>query len=596
MPPRDMPADSPSNSFETQWQTILVADVVGSVQLFQLAHNDFAQRWMSVVRRVRDELLIRHGGRLVKHSGDGMMLIFSSAAEAVSLALRLHQEIERVNEGVGEALRIQLRAGISCGEVTLTELDVFGADVNQAVLLSRVAQAGQTAVSASVRDRLVIGLDADYEDLGDCYLRDTPLPVRTFIVSPTSTAVPHPPRLRLGDLRPALAVVPFDTFDLGGLQTMLGDVLADEVIGVLSRNASLTVISRLSTAAFRGRAQALDSIQSHLQVQHVLGGRVHVDGDRMRVLLQLVDVKTSAVIWSGSHVGSARGVFGGSDPLVPQIAREVSDALATHCVERARQEPLVTLESYCLLMAAVGLLHGFSRNDFDRAGKILEELIHRDRRHPTPHAWMAKWHVLKVQQGWGERERDSRLALDHAQRALDLDPSSSLTLAIAGFVQCNLLKDFERARASYEQALAANPNESLAWLFQGTLLAFQDEGEQAMVSSQRALELSPLDPMRYFYESLSATAALSAGQWGLAIERATHSLRLNYSHTSTLRVLTIANVQIGAMDEARRWAKRLLKQEEELTIAEYRLRSPSTGFKTGEIWCESLRAAGVPAA
>jgi adenylate cyclase len=163
-------------------------------------------------------------------------------------------------------------------------------------------------------------------------------------------------------------------------------------------------------------------------------------------------------------------------------------------------------------------------------------------------------------------------------------------------VQCNLLKDFDRARASYEQALAANPNESLAWLFQGTLLAFQDEGEQAMASSQRALELSPLDPMRYFYESLSATAALSARQWGLAIERATHSLRLNYSHTSTLRVLTIANVQIGAMDEARRWGKRLLEQEGDLTIAEYRLRSPSTGFKTGEIWCESLRAAGVPAA
>jgi len=225
---------------------------------------------------------------------------------------------------------------------------------------------------------------------------------------------------------------------------------------------------------------------------------------------------------------------------------------------------------------------------------MLEHLIERDRRHPAPHSWMAKWHVMRVQQGWGERERDSRLALDHTKRALDLDPSSSLTLAIEGFVHCNLLKDLDGARLRYERALAENPSEPLAWLFQGTLLAFKGEGEAALASTERALELSPLDPMRYFFESLSATAALSAAQWEVAIERAQHSLRLNCIHTSTLRVLTIANVQLGQMEEARVWATRLLEHERNFTIAAYRARSPSTGFATGDLWVRSLAAAGIP--
>ncbi len=584
------------SSFATHWRAIVVLDVVGSVQLVQIAEADFPQRWMRFVREVRDVYLHQHKGQLVKHLGDGMLLVFENAIEAVTAALDLHSLVESANDIPDDTHRIQLRTGVSYGEIQISETDVFGPEVNQAVLLSRIAQAGQTAVSVAVRDHLVHGVDAEYEDIGDCYLRDTLLPVRTFLVSVSKSTAPNPTRLRVGGLRSTLAVVPFDTFDLGGVQAMLGDALADEVIAAISRNPSLTVISRLSTAAFRGRSQALAGIQAHLNADHVLSGRVHLDGDRMRIVLQLIEVKSSVVIWSDSQTGSARGVFGGSDPLVPQIARDVSEALATRSIERARHEPLATLESYCLLMAAVSMLHGFSQHDFDRAGKILEELIERDRRHPAPHAWMAKWHVLKVQQGWGERERDSRLALDHARRALDLDPSSSLTLAIDGFVHCNLLKDLEGAQACYDQALAVNPSEPLAWLFQGTLHAFQGEGESAMDSTQRALELSPLDPMRYFFESLSATAALSAQRWDLAIERAEHSLRLNCSHTSTLRVLTIANIQIGKIDEARRWARRLLERDQGMNIAEYRVRSPSTGFKTGEIWSASLQAAGVPAA
>jgi class 3 adenylate cyclase/tetratricopeptide (TPR) repeat protein len=578
---------------DRQWQAILVIDVVESVRLVQKPGARFPERWMRFVYEVRDACLPRWRGRLIKHTGDGMLVLFADAVDAVMAALEMHTRIGSANDGVPDDHCIQLRAGVSWGEVQVSDIDVFGEEVNRAVLLTRLAPPGRTAVPAVVRDKLVHGLDVSVQDQGECYLRDIAEPQRTFFVSgPTTTAGPLP-HARPEPLRPTLAVVPFEAFDLGGVQAYLGEALADEIIGTLSRNPALRMISRLSTRAFRGRARALEGIRTHLHADYVLSGRVHLDADRMRVVLQLVEVNSAVVVWSGSFVGSGCAVFAGSDPLVSNVAAQVSHALAIRSIERARAAPLATLESYCLLMAAVNLLHGVSPQDFERARQMLEHLIERDRRHPAPYAWLAKWHVLRVQQGWGERERDSRLALDLTSRALDLDPASSLTLAIDGFVHCNLLKDLEGAQQRYELALAENPNEPLAWLFQGTLLAFKGEGAAAMSSTQRALELSPLDPMRYFFESLSATAALSAGQWELAIERALRSHSLNCSHTSTLRVLTIAHVQLGKMEEARRWASRLLKHED-LTITAYRARSPSMGFSTGEIWADSLAAAGVP--
>lgn len=577
-----------------QVRAILVIDVVESVRLVQRPGSRFAERWMRFVREVRDDCLPQHRGKMVKHLGDGMLVLFEDSRDAVDAALDMHRRIAAFNQGVAEELHILLRAGVAVGEIEISDLDVFGVDVNQAVLLARLARPGQTAVPAKVRDRLVHGLDANVEDLGDCWLRDSPDPVRTFVVSQAGDLRPAPTPARLTPLCPTLAVVPFATIAAEGPQAYLGDCVADEIIDALSRNPSLRVISRLSTTAFRGRAAALDGIRTHLQADHVLSGRVHMAGDRMRIALQLVEVGSSTVIWSGEHTGSATAVFAGTDALAPTVAREVSRALAVRSVERARSEPMPTLASYCLLMAAVGLLHGASRAEFERSRQMLDYLIERDRHHPAPHAWLAKWHVMRVQQGWGELERDSRLALEQTRRALELDPNSTLTLAIDGFVHCNLLKDLEGARARYDKALEINPNESLAWLFQGTLMAFMGEGEAALASTQRALELSPLDPMRYFFESLSATAALSAGQWEIAIERARHSLRLNCHHTSTLRVLTIAHVQTGRIAEAREWAARLMALEPDLSVAAYRARSPSMGYATGEVWASSLAAAGVP--
>jgi tetratricopeptide (TPR) repeat protein len=240
-------------------------------------------------------------------------------------------------------------------------------------------------------------------------------------------------------------------------------------------------------------------------------------------------------------------------------------------------------------------MHRLSRQDFDRARQMLQTLIDRAPRLAVPHAWLAKWHVLRVQQGWSEDPRaQRRQALECTQRSLEADPGCALALTIDGLVHTNLLKRLDIAEEKYAAALHANPNESLAWLLKGTMHAFRGEGKLAIEGTRRALRLSPLDPLRYYYDSLAATAALSAGHYERAIELAQRSLRANRTHTSTLRAMAIAQWQLGREDDARQVVAELRRLEPGLTVSAYLERSPSSEYETGKIWSRALHNAGLP--
>lgn len=589
------PSDSPWPLLRRTTRTVVVVDLVESVRLIAHDEEGTVRRWQRFLHEVATALLPRHGGRLVKRMGDGLMLEFEAVQPAIACLLEMFDTLAALSPPAGSPGAMRLRGSAHVTDVIADEHDLYGAGVNLAARLLQLADSGGIVVSGDVRDRLVPGLDAEVEDLGPCYLKHIDEPVRAYHLSPPAAMAPWTPPVPAGSLRPAIAVVPFDMPLADAMQQLLGDAVADEVIASLSRSPELTVVSRLSTTVFRGRADALDSIRAHLRADYVLSGTLHVTGERLRLVAELTETATARVVWAGEERGSLPGVFSGEDPLVHGLTHRICSALARRQVERARREPLAALESYCLLMAAVNLLHGTAWAEFDRAREMLEHLVERDRRHAAPHAWLAKWHVIRVQQGWTDDiPRDARLALDCTRRALDVDPASSLSLAIDGFVHCNLLKDLDGAQARYDAALAENPSEPLAWLFQGTLHAFRGEGEPALASAERALALSPLDPMRYFFESLTATAALSAGQYERTLEHAQRSLRLHRTHTSTLRAMAIAQVQLGRLDEARETVRTLLALEPHLTIRGYLARSPSSAFGTGRVWSESLAAAGVP--
>jgi class 3 adenylate cyclase/tetratricopeptide (TPR) repeat protein len=573
-------------------RAIVVVDVVESVRLMQEDEAGFIERWRRFVHQVRHEVLPKHGGRMVKSLGDGMLLVFESVPAAVSASF---DAIAACGETDPQALSpLQLRVGVHAADIVVDETDAYGSGINLAARLGTLAKPNQVTASTVVRDQLVDGLDANARDLGECYLKHIEQPVRVYCLDPPSTEASAPSPAVI-DLRASLAVLPFASDTRSARKGHVGDVLSDELTTLLSRGARLRVISRLSSCAFRARTLAPSQIGRSLSCDYLVSGRVRSHGRSITANIELVHVAHEEPLWNRRFAGNVSDLLTEKGELAREIATAVSESIAQHQLARAHYLPLPSLEAHSLLLAGVTLMHRFSRQDFGAARRYLEALTERVPRHPDPWAWLARWHVFQVVQGWTEDPHvDRTRALDCARRALDQDDHSPLALTIAGSVEAGLAKNLDRADALYERALQVDPNEPLAWLLSGTSKAFRGDGEQAMTRTDRAIELSPLDPMRFFYDVHAAGAALTAGEYERAIQHAERSLRANRMHVSTYRSMAIAQSMLGRRDEARATVAQLLTYEPGLTVKSFLARSPGGQFEHGKRFAQALREAGLP--
>ena len=576
-------------------RAVLLADIVESVRLIEQDEVNVISRWLGLVDHVKSHVLPGCNGRMVKSLGDGMLLDFEDVRSAVLAAFAIQEASSRSNRGLPPEKQILLRMGMEVSDVIVEPNDVHGRGVNLAARLMALAGPGEIVISAHARDQLTPSLDADVEDLGDCFVRHMSQPVRAYRIGPPGPRPVVKSGISFEDLAPTIAVVPFATLDKSAEGHVIGEALAEEVIRALSHSPDLSVISRLSTTAFRGRELTFSEISAHLNADYVLSGVYRRDDQKVMLDVELADAKSSRILWTERLSDQIPNILAGDQELIGRLVAGVAGAVVARELQRSKLQPLPTLRSYTLLMGAIALMHRLSLRDFEEARQLLQTLIDRGIRQPIPHAWLANWHVLRVQQGWSADEKqDAYHALEATKRALDLDPDCSLALAIDGFVHTNLLKKLDVAMERYNQAIAANPSNPLAWLLKGTLHAFLGEGNEAVDNTQRALKLTPLDPHRYFYDSLAGSACLAARKFELALELSQRSLRANRKHTSTLRAMTTAQWNLGLHDDARNTVQELLKLEPTLTISRWRERHPGAPYSFGALVSGALRDAGVP--
>ncbi len=300
------------------------------------------------------------------------------------------------------------------------------------------------------------------------------------------------------------------------------------------------------------------------------------------------------MLWRRAYKERMRPPIGELD-LIGDLVASVAGSILTHELQRVQNRPLETVENYSLLMAAINLSHRTSRAGFNQARALLELLVERLPLHPLPIAWLAKWHVFKINQGWSENPAtDGEQALSYAARAIDADPACSTALMVDAWANVSVRRRFDTAAAKFEQALEINPNDSTAWLLSAMMHSFVGEGVKAVRSAERAIRLSPLDPRRSYYDSLAATAYGSAGQYDRAIELAQRSLRLDRSHASTLRALAISQFLSGRTEEARKTVREILALDPTLTVRKYLSRHPAAEFASGKLWAKTLGEAGLP--
>jgi TolB-like protein len=564
------------------------------------AHElDVIDRWRRFVKEVESDVLRARGGRLVKSLGDGLLLEFELVPSAAAAAVDIQHRIRSYNASRANDAHILLRVAVHVSDVVVDALDIYGQGVNLAARLATLAAPGEVVVSDEVRDLLVPGVDPDIEDLGECFVKHVDGGLRAYRLGPAAASAgaieSRASRLNGDLMRPGVAVIPFECtmgLDPGG---MLGEALADETISQLARSPDLHVISGLSTRSLKGRQIGIGEIATYLGAAYVISGRYRYDHSRVRVHVELAEASSQRVVWAQAFDTTPQSAFDADTSVADQIVAGVSRVILERELDRALSSPFPTLESYSLLFGAITLMHRASLSQFDRARSMLEHLAQRHGRRGEPHAWLAKWHVLRVVQGWSDDAvAESREALARTERALEANSQNGLALSIAGLVHAYLRKDLSQAGRLYSDARTASPNEPLAWLFSATWHAYRGEGREASTAAELALRLSPLDPMRYFFDSLAATATLATGDWQRSIELSERSIRANRLHASTWRTLAFALVMSGRVDEARRAVEELRVIEPTFTVARFLERFPGRDGPLAQPWAQALREAGLP--
>lgn len=579
-------------------KVVLVIDLVESVRLMAADEAGTVARWHDFAQTAQNQSIPAHHGRLVKSLGDGLMVEFENPRDAANAAHTLHAIMQKGNAGQNPERQMHLRAGINATHVYTDDNDIYGAGVNLAARIATLAGPGETVVTAQVRDGLTDGLDASIEDLGECYLKHIAEPVRAYRVGAAGAApVVVAQREYATPLQPTIAVIPFVARSNAPEHFAIGELIADGVIGQLSRTAELKVISRMSATAFRKRSANLRELEDQLGCNYALSGSYVVigsqGGGKLLITAELADSANERIVWFDRFHAEVGDLLQIESACVDRLSQAVHLAILRLEAERAQLQPVPTLAAYSLKLSGIELMHRSQAVDFDKGHEVLLALSERHTRSADTKAWLAKWHVLRVLRGNSPAPaEDARLAMDACRSALEVDPGNSLALAVKGYTLCQMLGDADSAKVSLDQAIQNSPSEVHARLYRSTMSAIFGNTQSAVEDALIAKSLSPFDPHAYFLETILASAYAANCDYGKAIEAANRSLRLYHDHAPTLRTLLLAQVEGGLHTDAQSTLLRLRAAMPSLSIARYNAIG-SSNSSSRQRMVKVLRAMGV---
>jgi DNA-binding SARP family transcriptional activator/TolB-like protein len=393
----------------------------------------------------------------------------------------------------------------------------------------------------------------------------------------------------------SIAVLPFQNLSPDTMHDYAAEGLLEDVTEMLSRVPSFFVISRSTTSAFKGECRPAKEVGALLGVQYVLYGSMRVVGDRLRLTAELTNANNGNVIWRSSLVEQFFDLGEIQTRLADAVVRCIAPHLYLEEYRRARNKRSEPLEAYDLLLRAQENMNSPSRTVFDTCEPLFDEAIRLDPQYATALAWRAYWHVLRVAQGWSpDPPYDAKHAVQFAQRAVDADQLEPMALAIQGHVAAYLNKDFDTAFQRFEAALRVNRNAAPAWLWSAAAHAWIGEGSRAVEEVNRAIALSPFDPLMCAYSAVAGMAYLADSQYERAIECGLRSIGENRQYSAAYKLILLALVLSGRATDTQPYLSQLLKVEPGFSVERYQRVFPGSNSAIGKIYCEALVRAGVP--
>ncbi|QFI69742.1 Adenylate cyclase [Sinorhizobium alkalisoli] len=501
----------------------MAADMSGYSRLMEADEAGTIARLRTHRIELIDPAISKNKGRIIKTTGDGMLVEFQSVTDAVRCAVEIQQRMKRRNADVPQDRRIEFRIGINIGDIIFEDDDIFGDGVNIAARVEQLADVGGICITAAVATQIADRLELLIEDLGEKRLKNISRPVQLFRIGLEGVGLSQPEDAETVTRtvsKPSIVVLPFTNMSGDPDQEFFADGLTEDIITALSRRHELFVISRNSSFVYKNKAVNLREVAEKLGAQYLVEGSVRKSGDRVRVTVQLIDATNDAHIWADKYDRKLDDIFAIQDEVTAAIAATLPGRVEAAQRDQLERTKPANMAAYECALAAKVLHHRGTVSDNAQAQALIARAIELDPGYAHAHAWRACILGQAWVHGWCEnKEATWNEVIAELDRALALDDNDADVHRILAAVNVNN-NALTTARYHQERALSLNPNYDLVVVQQGELLTWLGRPEEGIEWIRKAMRLNPHHPERFW--SHLGKAHFAARQYGEAVEAFMH--------------------------------------------------------------------------
>ncbi len=575
---------------------ILVADMVGYSRLMEADERGIIARQKAIRQELIDPEIAAHNGRIVKTTGDGLLVEFASVVDATESAVAIQQAMAEREADVPEERLIQYRVGINLGDIVIDGDDILGDGVNIAARLETLAPPGGLCISGGVHDQIRNKLDIQFEDLGEQSIKNISQPVRVWrwpaagIEAVVDVSAPVPGF----NGRPAIAVLAFDNLSGDADQEYFADGIVEDVITRIATWRWIPVIARSSTFKYKGQTVDVRRVGRELGAGYVIEGSVRKEGNRVRITAQLIDTASEHHIWAERYDRELEDIFSLQNEIAESVVSALEPVVGQAARARARHKHPGNLDAWDLYQRGTWHFFRFTRDDFTAALEFFRRSADRDSDFALPLSGIALVRLIENLFAWSP-DPAANLAEAHrtALAAVDLDGMDPLANTILGYSH-TFMRHYDAALAAARRACELNP--SLPWAHHSLGYADMVIGNfaEAAERMEQAIRISPNDDILHFWIVTLSAAYYLARDYEKARELAEVAVRRAPHYPMARRNLASALAQLGRLDEAGEELDALLKLSPNYTRENARHAAPVRDEAVFDHYMEGLHKAGLP--
>src|SRR5580700_127690 len=472
---------------------IMSADVVGYSRLMGTDEAGTLSRLNTLRRELIDPAIAAHSGRIVKLMGDGALVEFASAVDAVTCAIEIQRQLREHDASGSDANPIQFRIGINVGDIIIEGEDILGDGVNIAARVEGIAEPGGISISEDAWRQVQGKVAANFVDAGEQSLKNIARPVRVYRLDLARKAASGPEAARplAPPSKPSIAVLPFTNMSGDPEQEYFSDGISEDVITDLSKIAGLMVISRNSSFTYKGRLVDTRAVGRDLGVRSVLEGSVRRAGNRVRITAQLIDAASGGHLWAERYDRDLTDLFAVQDDVTRRIVEALKLTLSPAEKARIADSGTRNIDAYDCFLRGREFLLGETKNrdKFEQSITFFMRALELDSNYSRAYAGLGWAYVYDYQNRWSDDSNISlALAKSNANQAIKSDPNEPLGRIVASLV-ATFEKDFVEAKSEADIALSLNPNSSEALASLGNIRTFSGRPSEAIPLIERAMRL-----------------------------------------------------------------------------------------------------------